>query len=184
MVLVQGKSFEVRSDEILGKVKMAAEIRKNLFKVQAEGNAALKKIPDKIVISNGDMDCKNVLWADGKPHIVDLECLIYCNPYTELYQLALCWSGCEHQAINFGLITTFIKSYIQEYGEIKVDWKTLYYTNDRLWWLEHNVKKALMIDCKSELERDAGIEQVKEAMKYTIYYDSIKEDLLRELRGL
>jgi len=39
-----------------------------------------------------------------------------------------------------------------------------------------------MIDCESEEERNIGIEQVKETMKYTVYYDSIKDDLLRELR--
>jgi len=93
-----------------------ADLLKNnrtlLYKVQTDYDTALKEVSDNIVISNGDMDSKNVLWVDGKPHIVDLECLTYSNPYTELFQLALCWSGCEHYAINYGLLTVFIKSYI------------------------------------------------------------------------
>lgn len=156
--------------------------KKILYKSQNEGNAALKNIPDITVISNGDMDSKNVLWIDGKPKIIDLECLNYGNPYMELFQLALCWSGYEHCRINYTLLAAFIKSYINVYGNFKINWKDLYSSNfGRLEWLEYNIKRALMIECENEEERQLGVGQVKETMEHIIYYDLVKDELLREL---
>jgi len=158
--------------------------REVLYKAQADSNIAYKAISDKTVISNGDMDSKNVLWAEGKPYIIDLEYLSYTNPYAELFQLALCWSGCEHYAIDYELLKVFIESYVQGYGVIEEDWEILYKSNagSRLEWLEMNVRKALMLDCNSEDERNIGLGHAKEAMKYTVYYYHVKDELLRELR--
>jgi len=159
--------------------------REILYKAQMDSNSAYKAISNRVVISNGDMDSKNVLWANGKPHIIDLEYLSYANPYAELFQLALCWSGCEHYAIDYELLTVFIESYVKEYGAIEEDWEVLYKSNagSRLEWLEMNVRKALALDCGNEDERNIGIERAKDAMKYTIYYSHVKDELLRELRG-
>lgn len=153
-----------------------------LYKSQNNGNIALKNIPAIAVISNGDMDSKNVLWIDSNPKIIDLECLNYGNPYMELFQLALYWSGYEHCQIDYNLLTSFIQSYIQVYGEFEVNWEDLYNSNfGRLEWLEYNVKRALMLECENEEEKRLGIEQVYETMEHVIYYDSVKDELLRKL---
>lgn len=156
--------------------------RKLLYVSQKEGNLALENVSELISICNGDMDSKNVLWLNDKPQIIDLECLSYGNPYMELFQLALYWSGYEHCSINYELLIAFIKSYCQEYGELKIDWDILYKSNlGRLEWLEYNVKRALMIECENEEEKLLGIEQVKQTIKHIIYYDSIHDELLERL---
>jgi len=165
--------------EVLDLLKANKEL---LYKSQAEGNAALRRIPNITVISNGDMDSKNVLWVGNKPKIIDLECLGYGNPYTEVFQLALCWSGYEHRAINYDLLKAFIKAYTQEWGTVDTDWEDIYKSNfGKLEWLEYNIKRALMLECGSQEEKQLGVEQVEETMSHIVYYDSVKEKLLGEL---
>jgi len=165
--------------EILELLKTNKEL---LYKSQAEGNDALKRISDITVISNGDMDSKNVLWVGGKPKIIDLECLSYGNPYTEIFQLALCWSGYEQCAINYDLLKAFVIAYTQEWGTVDADWEDIYKSNlGKLEWLEYNIKRALMLECGSREEQQLGIEQVKETMAHIIYYDRVKEKILSEL---
>lgn len=163
-------------------VPLLSENRELLYKSQQEGNESFCKIPKVTCICNGDMDSKNVLWVDNKPQIIDLECLNYGNPYMEMFQLALCWSGYEHCHINYDLLKTFIKSYVQEYGEFAIDWSALYCSNiGRLEWLEYNAKRALRIECSDEAERKLGIGQVKETMKHIVYYDKIRLPLISQL---
>ena len=68
---------------------------------QNRGNLARKKLPPIVSICHNDMDCKNVLWNGDDYRIIDLECLAYGNPFIELFELALCWSGYEDCRINF-----------------------------------------------------------------------------------
>lgn len=149
---------------------------------QKEFNAALKKIPPLTCICDGDMDSKNVLWVNGNPVIIDLECLGYGNPFMEMFQLALSWSGYELCDIDFELFKTFITSYHQEYGSFQVDWNALYGIGfGLLEWLEYNIKRSLRIECDNEEERSLGIEQVKQTVHSLIYYNSIKDELLKHL---
>ena len=128
------------------------------------------------------MDCKNVLWVNGKPVIIDLECLDYGNPFMEMYQLALSWSGYELCRIDYELFKTFITSYHNVYGGIQADVKALYGIGfGGLEWLEYNIKRALMIECEDEEERELGIEQVRQTTQRIIFYHSIKEELLQNL---
>lgn len=66
----------------------------------AKGNEAIKKLPPVKAICHNDMDSKNVLWIGDEFKLIDLECLRYSNPYLELFELALCWSGYEGCNIN------------------------------------------------------------------------------------
>lgn len=153
-----------------------------LYMSQKEYNSALNKIPPLTCICDGDMDSKNVLWVNGDPVIIDLECLGYGNPFMEMFQLALSWAGYELCHIDFELFETFIASYHQEYGSFQVDWNALYGTGfGMLEWLEYNVKRSLMIECENEEERRLGIEQVNQTMHSLIYYNSIKDELLKHL---
>ena len=94
------------------------------------------------------MHCKNILWVDGTPFIIDLECLDYGNPFWDMFQLALSWSGNVHCSIDFELSKGFIVSYHEEYGYVQVDWETLYGSGfGWLEWLEYNIKGNSMIEC-------------------------------------
>lgn len=145
---------------------------------QNNGNLARKKLPPIVSICHNDMDCKNVLWNGNDYRIIDLECLSYSNPFMELFELALCWSGYENCQIDFRLFQAFFQGYANAGGELPVDWETLYDCNNgRLEWLEYNVKRVLGIDC-GEDEKEIGIEQVEETVQHIIFYSEMKKQIL------
>lgn len=161
---------------------LLSDNRTLLYNSQQQGNDAYKKLPALTCICHGDMDNKNVLWKGNQPYIIDLECLNYSNPYMELFELALCWSGYEHCCINYERLNAFITAYASKFGEFEIDWAALYESNnDRLLWLEYNIKRALLIECENEEEQKLGITQVQETINHIIYYDAIKEPLLKNL---
>ena len=148
-----------------------------------KGNEAIKKLPPVKAICHNDMDSKNVLWLGDELRLIDLECLGYSNPYLELFELALCWSGYESCNIDFDLFNTFIKSYFDNSNlDTNIDWEALYYSNNgRLGWLEYNIKRALMIECDNEEEQQLGISEVKETVEHIIYYDKVKDEILKNI---
>lgn len=75
---------------------------------QNTGNQARKKL-SIVSICHNDMDCKNVLWNGNDYRIIDLKCLSYNNPFMELFELALCWSGYEDCKIDFQLFQAFAR---------------------------------------------------------------------------
>ena len=151
-----------------------------------KGNMAIKSLPNYLSIYHNDMDSKNVMWLGNDYKLIDLECLGYSNPYLELYELALCWSGYEKCNINFDLFKTFINSYFDNSKLDKnIDWESIYYANNgRLEWLEFNIKRSLMIDCDTEEEQKIGINEVKETIEHIIYYDKVKDDILNAIKEL
>lgn len=166
--------------------EIASLLEKNkdfLYFSQEKSNKAHEKLPRVSCICNGDMDAKNVLWSADTPVVIDLESLNYGNPYTELLELALSWSGGEQLHINYDLLKSFIGSYIDEYGKVEADWNVLSHcNNNRLRWLEYNIKRALMIECESENERKLGIEQVSKTIEQIIYYYYTREGIVAEIK--
>lgn len=153
-----------------------------LYLAQEEYNSAMHNVPAVSCICDGDMDSKNVLWIDGEPLIIDLECLDYGNPFLEMFQLALSWSGGVLNDIDFDRLGAFVSAYEDEYGKLHIDLKSLYGIGfSWLDWLEYNVKRALMIECENEEERQLGIGQVHETLARIVYYDSVKENILKNL---
>lgn len=148
-----------------------------------KGNVAIKKIPPVKVICHNDMDSKNVLWLDDDFKLIDLECLGYSNPYLELFELALCWSGYESCNIDFSLFNAFFKAYFENTNlDTDIDWEVMYYSNyGRLEWLEYNIKRALMLECDTAEEQQLGIREVKETVEHIIYYDKMKNDILKNI---
>ena len=150
------------------------------------GNSASHKLPNVKAICHNDMDSKNVMWLNDEFKIIDLECLGYSNPYLELYELALCWSGYEKCNINFDLFKTFFNSYFNNTSlDTNIDWESMYYANNgRLEWLEFNIKRSLMIDCDSKEEQEIGFNEVKETIEHVVYYDKIKNEILKNINDL
>ena len=146
-----------------------------------KGNEIANQLPNYIAVCHNDLDSKNVLWINEEYKIIDLECLDYSNPYLELFTLALCWSGYETCNINFELFKTFIDNYFENSKlNRNINWEVLYYANNgRLEWLEYNIKRALMLETDSEEEQLLGIDEVKKTIEHVVYYDSIKNELLK-----
>lgn len=175
-----------KADALCPKIgKILLENRELLYSCQQKSNEAVNKLPEILTISNGDMDSKNVLWVNGQPKIIDLECLNYSNPFVELFQLALCWCGYESCSLNYDLLESFVGAYIKEFGPFEVDWDTVYYSNmGRIEWLEYNVKRALLIECNNKKEQKLGMNQVKETIKHILYYDKIHNELIEKLNSI
>lgn len=151
-----------------------------------KGNEAIKKLPPVKAICHNDMDSKNVLWLSDEFKLIDLECLGYSNPYVELFELALCWSGYEICNIDFALFNAFISSYFNNTKlDANVDWEALYYSNNgRLGWLEYNIKRALMLECDTEEEQQLGIREVKETVEHIIHYDKVKDEIFKNIKNI
>ena len=149
-----------------------------------KGNEIVNQLPNYTAVCHNDLDSKNVLWIEDNYKIIDLECLGYSNPYLELFTLALCWSGYESCNINFDLFKTFMDSYFK-YSKLSknINWEVLYYANNgRLEWLEYNIKRALMLETDSEEEQQLGINEVRETIEHVVYYDLIKNELLKNCK--
>lgn len=54
----------------------------------------------------------------------------------------------------------------------------------RLEWLEFNIKRSLMIECDSQEEQEIGINEVKETIEHVVYYDKVKNEILKNINNL
>lgn len=151
-----------------------------------KGNTSIHKLPEYSAICHNDMDSKNVMWLNDNYKLIDLECLGYSNPYLELYELALCWSGYENCNIDFNKFSAFFESYIENTTlDMNVDWESIYYANNgRIEWLEFNIKRSLMIECDTLKEQQIGINEVKETIEQVVYYDKVKDEILDNINKL
>ncbi len=187
---ISGRKFHVDWDSyIVVAEKMQSELaeelaenRDLLYLAEQEYNAAVDSVPDIVCITDGDMDCKNVLWKDGEPLIIDLECLDFGNPFLEMFQLALSWAGGDVCEIDLSRLDAFLTAYRSEYGEINVDWKKLSGVGFAwLDWLEYNTKRALLIECGDEEEQKLGICEAHETIRRIVYYHSVRDVIYCEL---
>lgn len=148
-----------------------------LIAVEKELNGARKSLPDLLCISNEDMDPKNIMWNEGKPYVIDLECLDYGNPISHVLQLSLQWSGITTCNLEVEKITAFFDGYLNAYDNgfrAYGDVFGLAYT----WveWLEYNIQRALGT-CVDEEERMMGISEVRNTIDRIQYIRSMEEEI-------
>jgi Ser/Thr protein kinase RdoA (MazF antagonist) len=146
-----------------------------LVRAQDDYNAAVAALPDITTITNGDMDCKNVLWSEGRPFVIDLECLNYGNPMMDMFILALSWAGGDACRMNYAHLRAFISSYARVYGPLDADPEKLYGLGfSWLEWLEYNAKRALGIECADAEEQRLGLDEALNTLNRIVYYDSLR----------
>ena len=150
-----------------------------LYDVQDELNRARQVLPDIECITDEDMDPKNVMWNDGKPVVIDLECLDYGNPVSNALQLSLQWSGITTCTLDTKKVEAFFKGYLEAYDNGFRDYGSvlgLAYT----WieWLEYNITRALG-KCQDENERQMGITEARNTVN-RIRYIRESEDRIRQ----
>ena len=143
-------------------------------------NAARQALPDIESIIDEDMDPKNVMWHDGRPVIIDLECLDRGSPVSSAVQLALQWAGVTTCSLDPAKARAFFDGYLAVYDNGFRDYGNvlgLAYT----WieWLEYNITRALG-NCRDESERETGISQVRSTVS-RIRHLRAMEDRIREL---
>lgn len=86
-----------------------------LRSAEEELNHARKLLPAIVCISDEDMDPKNVMWENGQPLVIDLECLAYGNPVSHALQLSLQWAGMTTCNDVPGRISAFFEGYLKAY---------------------------------------------------------------------
>lgn len=151
-----------------------------------KSNEAVSKIKPISCICHNDLDSKNVLWKNDEFKIIDLECLCYSNPYKELFEMALSWSGFDNLDINYDLFKEFIKTYKENTKlDMNIDWEQIYYTNNgMLFWLEYNIKRALKLEKVDQEEKELGIKEVKNTIDKIMYYNNNKDMILNIIKEI
>ena len=150
-----------------------------LYDVQEKLNRARQALPDIECITDEDMDPKNVMWNDGKPMVIDLECLDYGNPVSNALQLSLQWAGITTCMLDTEKMEAFFEGYLEVYDNGFRDYGSvlgLAYT----WieWLEYNITRALG-KCQDENERQMGITEAWNTVN-RIRYIRESEDRIRQ----
>ena len=162
-------------------VSLLGENLELLEYAQNQVNEARKNLPDIIRISDEDMDPKNVMWENGKPLVIDLECLDYGNTASHVLQLALQWSGITTCNLKLNLVRSFFEGYHQAYDNGFHDYqKILGLAYTWIEWLEYNIQRALGA-CTDEAERQMGVEQVVQTINRIKYLREKEDDIKKEL---
>lgn len=156
-----------------------------LCSIQQETHAAAKRLSPAVCISNGDMDIKNVLWQNGSPLVIDLECLDIGHPEREMLMLALMWAGWETDSWKPENFRAFVESYTARRGKPRNDPADLYDSMD-VWpeWLHYNVKRALGIEAQDEEEMQLGLRQARFAMGRVLFSREVRKDILSIIEKL
>ena len=189
---VPHKEPELSEIDWQGYVAKAAEEKSEIATVLAENiellsyaeeemNKARAALPDILCVSNEDMDPKNIMWDDGRPWVIDLECLDYGNPISHALQLSLQWSGITTCNIDVEKMVAFFDGYLEAYDNCfraYSDVLGLAYT----WveWLEYNIKRALGA-CIDEAERMMGISEVMNTIARIKYIRSMEKEIKEAL---
>ena len=140
-----------------------------LIYVEGELNKGRASLPAVLCLSNEDMDPKNIMWDNGTPWMIDLECLDYGNPISHVMQLALQWSGIVTCEMDIDKMIAFFDGYLEAYDNCFRGYSGVTgvaYT----WveWLEYNIQRALG-KCVDEAERELGISEVRNTINRIQY---------------
>lgn len=152
-----------------------------LIHAQNEMNRARAALPGIECIVDEDMDPKNVMWDEGKPVVIDLECLERGNPVSGALQLSLQWAGASICDLDLTKLKAFFDGYLAAYDNGFRAYSAVFglaYT----WieWLEYNVRRVIE-PWAGEAERKLGISEVRLTVDRIRYLyameDSIKQQL-------
>ena len=148
---------------------------------QTELNKALQSLPNITTIIDEDMDPKNVMWENGDPVVIDLECLDYGNPVSSAIQLSLQWSGITLCNFDAKKQNAFFDGYFEAYDNGFKDYKNVFgLTYTWIEWLEDNIQRALGAS-QDKAEQEMGLAEVKNTINRIKYIremeDKIKSNL-------
>lgn len=165
--------------------KLLADNIELLETSQNKLNEARKSLPPMRVISNDDMDPKNIMWHEGKAYAIDLECLDYSNPMSSALNLALQWAGTVTQKFDKENLEAFFGGYLGAYDNGFKSYDKLYgiaYT----WveWLEYNIRRALGLEGSAPEEIRLGEEEVANTVGRIKYLRDIESEVCSVLQRI
>lgn len=175
------KYFRKTNDEKNEIASVLADNMPLLAYAEKELNMARASLPDIICVSNEDMDPKNIIWDNGNPWVIDLECLDYGNPISHALQLALQWSGIVTCNIDIEKTMSFFDGYLAAYDNcFRAYGSVLGLSYTWVEWLDYNIQRALGA-CTDAAERSLGISEVKKTINRIKYIKSIETELKEAL---
>ena len=148
---------------------------------QTELNKARQSLPNITTIINEDMDPKNVMWENGEPVVIDLECLDYGNPVSSTIQLSLQWSGITLCDFNAEKQKAFFQGYFQAYDNGFRNYKSVFsLTYTWIEWLEYNIQRAFG-SCQDKAEQELGLTEVKNTINRIKYIHQMEDKIKSNL---
>lgn len=116
---------------------------------------------DSTAICHNDMDPKNVMWNNNNPIIIDWECASLSNPYKELLEVALNWSGFLSNNFDENKFKAIFSEYLKN-STTNVEWYDIICSNliGRFNWLKYNLDRSLGIITNDQEEIELATNEV------------------------
>ena len=176
------KSAQDKESHIAGLLSDNYEL---LNTAQNKLNAARKNLPSIRVISNDDMDPKNIMWHEGRPHVIDLECLDYGNPVSSALSLALQWAGTVTENFNKENLDAFFTGYLKAYDNgFRAYDKLIGISYTWVEWLEYNIRRALGMEGSAPEDINLGEEEVRNTIGRIKYLSEIEQEICSVFKNL
>jgi len=113
-----------------------------LIEIINKCNDNLSKICNNLCVSHNDYKRLNVMWDNNSIVLLDFDATGLSNPSCCLCESAFTFSRDEN-SINYDLYREYLKSYLEDYGMIKENFKDCLYVclNGKLQWLKYMMSK-------------------------------------------
>lgn len=139
-----------------------------LCDAQEKYNAALKLLEPVLCITDADMDAKNVLWENGEPIVIDLECLCFGSALWDASILCLSWAGGVVCAYDKARFLAFARAYFEN-G--RLDAQVLFGAGFAwISWLAYNLDRALGLEAYDAQLCALSVQEVKNTLARIKYH--------------
>ncbi|MCI8575919.1 MAG: phosphotransferase [Bacilli bacterium] len=138
---------------------------KKYYSLLQRANERFNKSNIAVSLCHNDMDPKNVMWNNNQPIVIDWESASLSNPYREVLEMALCWSGFLSGNFDESKFAAVIKEYIKTRPIEHERYNTICGNLvGRLGWLKYNLERSLGICSSDPEEIKLAISEVKKTI--------------------
>lgn len=126
--------------------------KEKLIEYIKKGNNALPSVKKNLCYSHNDYKHQNILWNETKMTLIDFDASGLSNPTAALIESAFTYSK-QNNEINYEYFELYIKTYLEEYGPLKDNFKDCIYVsmNGKLQWLSYLMFKKRLKEVTSML---------------------------------
>lgn len=126
--------------------------KEKLIEYIKKGNNALPSVKKNLCYSHNDYKHQNILWNETKMTLIDFDASGLSNPTAALIESAFTYSK-QNNEINYEYFELYIKTYLEEYGPLKDNFKDCLYVsmNTKLQWLNYLMFKKRLKEATSML---------------------------------
>ncbi|MCH5291849.1 MAG: aminoglycoside phosphotransferase family protein [Treponema sp.] len=155
-----------------------------LSAAQEKLDAARAALPPLVCITDSDLDPKNVMWDNGNPHIIDLECLDYGNPAATALVLALQWAGTVTMDFRRENLAAFFHGYFSEHDDGFRAYDRIFgAAYNWLGWLDYNLSRASGTAGEDAAEQKTGALEAERTIRRIAYLSGIEDEVRQVLRN-